>query len=164
MTKRSAAGEALTELILEVFRFNGVMLHAGNRITKPHGLTSARWQVMGSLELAGQSLTVAQIARRMGLARQGVQRIANDLAKLGMVTFEDNVDHKRAPLVSITEQGASVLVEIDQVQTKWVNQLAEKLNATKLDDAVSLLTAVRQQADKENQDDEENWNARIQGT
>ena len=87
MNTRTATGEALTNLILEVFRFNGAMLDAGNRLTKPYGMTSARWQVMGAIDLAGQPVTVAQIARRMGLARQGVQRIANDLEELGMVTF-----------------------------------------------------------------------------
>ena len=66
--ERTPVGECLTELVLETFRLNGAILVAGNRMTKPHGLTSARWQVMGAIDIAGTPLTVAQIARRMGLA------------------------------------------------------------------------------------------------
>ena len=77
MKKRTPEGEALTLIILETFRLNGALLEAGNQLTKPFELTSARWQVMGPV--SEQPLTVAQIARRMGLARQGVQRIVNDL-------------------------------------------------------------------------------------
>ncbi|MDE0095181.1 MAG: helix-turn-helix domain-containing protein, partial [Gammaproteobacteria bacterium] len=61
-------------------------------------MTSARWQVMGAVDQSKHSLTVAQIARRMGLARQGVQRIVNDLVELGFVVLEENIDHKRSPL------------------------------------------------------------------
>ena len=77
MKKRTPKSEVLTALILEIFQLNGTLLAAGNQITKPHGMTSARWQIMGAIELAGQPLTVSQIARRMGLTRQAVQRIAN---------------------------------------------------------------------------------------
>jgi hypothetical protein len=61
------AGKAFTELILEIFQFNGRLLAAGDRLAKPLGLTSARWQVIGAIE--DRPLPVAQIARNMGLAR-----------------------------------------------------------------------------------------------
>lgn len=63
MQKRTAKGEALTEIILETLRFNGALLSAGNKLTKPHGLTSARWQVMGAIDLEGKPLTVSQIPK-----------------------------------------------------------------------------------------------------
>ena len=60
-TMHTPAGAALTELVLTVFRVNGLLLDAGDRMTKDLGLTSARWQVMGALEQG--PLTAAQIAR-----------------------------------------------------------------------------------------------------
>jgi DNA-binding MarR family transcriptional regulator len=71
------AGKAFTELVLETFRFNGRLLLAGDRLAKPLELTSSRWQVLGAIE--EKPLTVAQIARKMGLARQNVQRLADAL-------------------------------------------------------------------------------------
>ncbi len=126
--KHTVEGAALTDLILETFRLNGVLLTSGNQLTKPFGLTSARWQVLGPI--AKELLTVAQIARRMGLARQGVQRIVNDLEGLGLVTFEPNLDHKRAPLVVLTEAGKKTMAEVDKVQAMWVNELANANDLT----------------------------------
>lgn len=142
MSKQTPEGKALTDLILEVFRFNGEMLEAGNRITEPYGLTSARWQVMGAIDLAGTPLTVSQIARRMGLARQGVQRIANDLVKQGMLAHSDNIDHKRSPLMTITAAGAAALKDIEREQAIWVNDLAGGLSERQLKSALKLLQSV----------------------
>src|SRR5271170_4594915 len=88
------AGKAFTELILEIFRFNGRLLAAGDRLAKPLGLTSARWQVLGAIEEG--PLPVAQIARNMGLARQNVQRLADVLQEEGFVQYNPNPDHQRA--------------------------------------------------------------------
>ena len=144
MERRTEAGEALTDLILETFRLNGALLEAGNRLTKPHGLTSARWQVMGAIDLAGHAMTVAQIARRMGLSRQGVQRIVNELVKLGLLSLEDNIDHKRAPLVVISKSGLAAMVEVNKAQARWVNKLAEGFNTRQLKQAVSLTRSLRE--------------------
>ncbi len=147
---RSPEGEALTQLILETFRLNGELLDAGNQLTAPHGLTSARWQVLGAIDLAGQPLTVSQIARRMGLARQGVQRIINELEKLGIVTASANQDHKRAPLFSISPSGASIMGEIDTAQTQWVNRLAADLDEQSISDALKLLRGLRGRLENSN--------------
>ena len=61
------AGARLTDLILQVFELNGALLEAGNTLVRDIGLTSARWQVLGAVAMTGTPLSVAQIARRMGL-------------------------------------------------------------------------------------------------
>ena len=71
----------IERFIVETFQFNGRLPAAGDRLTKPLGLTSSRWQVAGVIEV--QSLYVAQIARNMGLVRQNVQRLADALEKAG---------------------------------------------------------------------------------
>jgi len=146
MKKRSDKGEHLTQLILETFRLNGEMIDAGNRLTKPMGLTSARWQVMGAIEIAGLPITVAQIARRMGLARQGVQRIVHDLERLGLVQFEANIDHKRSPHVAISESGVQVMEEVNEAQAEWVNRLASGLDKKTIEQAAMLLQTIRERS------------------
>lgn len=59
----------LHALSFALFRAHNGLIAVGDRITAPYGLTSARWQVMGAMALSGQPLTVAQIARVMGLTR-----------------------------------------------------------------------------------------------
>src|SRR5258708_20215260 len=103
--RRAAAGSAATELILDVFKLNGRLLAAGDRLTKDIGLTSARWQVIGAVALAGAPQPVANLARNMGLTRQAVQRTVNELHSEGVVTFAVNPHHQRAKLVSLTNKG-----------------------------------------------------------
>ncbi len=126
MEARTPTAEALTQLILEVFRVNGDLLAAGNRLTELSGQTSARWQVLGALR--NGPLPVAGIAREMGLARQSVQRTTDLLADDGVVEFLDNPAHRRAKLVRLTSQGQEVLGQISRRQVSWTNGLAEALS------------------------------------
>ena len=48
-TKRTQAGEALTNLILDLFRLNSLLLTEGDRLVAGLGLTSARWQILGAI-------------------------------------------------------------------------------------------------------------------
>jgi DNA-binding MarR family transcriptional regulator len=97
--------DTVTELILEVFRLNGSLLAADDALVEGVGLTSARWQVAGAIVLPHVPLPVAHLARNMGLSRQAVQRLANEMAAGGLVRFADNPDHQRAKLVLLTAHG-----------------------------------------------------------
>ena len=143
--KRSPEGAVLTDLILETFRLNGRLLAAGDRLTGDLGLSSARWQVMGAIEDA--PLPVAQIARNMGLTRQAVQRVANDLAGEGLVAFAENPDHRRSKLLRLTDEGRAVLEEVGRRQVRWSNRLAAGLTADAIDEALTVLRTVRQRLD-----------------
>src|SRR5215831_3423233 len=82
--------DAVTRLILQVFRLNGRLLAAGDRLVEDLGLTSARWQVLGAISVARTPQPVAHIARSMGLTRQAVQRTVNELAASGLLDFAPN--------------------------------------------------------------------------
>ncbi|MGD1875883.1 MAG: MarR family winged helix-turn-helix transcriptional regulator [Kiloniellaceae bacterium] len=137
--KQSPAGRQLTDLILEIFRLNGALLAAGDALVGDLGLTSARWQVLGAVALEGRPLTVPQIARRMGLSRQAVQRVANDLEAEGLLGWADNPDHKRARLVVLTPAGEKTYAEADARQVAWANGLARGLSAESLSAALDIL-------------------------
>ena len=132
----SQAGAALTRLILEIFRLNGELLAAGDRLGRDLGLTSARWQVMGAIDSG--PLPVASIARNMGLSRQAVQRVADDLAAEGFVVFSDNPHHRRAKLVGLSAKGRSSLAEIGRRQTLWANHIARGLAPNDIEAAKQL--------------------------
>src|SRR6266511_3861527 len=96
---RTPEGDAATDVVLRTFRANGLFLAAGDLIAAEEGLTSARWQVLGAVALAGRPLTVPQIARRMGLTRQSVQTSVNRLLSEELVEAHGNPDHRRSPLI-----------------------------------------------------------------
>jgi DNA-binding MarR family transcriptional regulator len=135
------AGKAFTELILETFQFNGRLLAAGDRLTKPIGLTSARWQVLGAIE--AQPLSAAQIGRKMGLARQNVQRLADALEKERIVEYATNPEHKRAKLVCLTERGRSAMKKLGLSQELWANGTASCVSASEIQATIDVVRKLR---------------------
>jgi DNA-binding MarR family transcriptional regulator len=142
-TKRTPAGAALTDLILDVFRLNSRMLVSGDRLVADLGLTSARWQVLGTIVAADRPQPVAWLARDMGANRQNVQRIVNDLEKEGLVTFQSNPHHRRAQLVVLTDKGDQTFDAAMRLQAPWVNELSEGLRVEDIETTRSVMTALR---------------------
>jgi DNA-binding MarR family transcriptional regulator len=139
--EHSAAGAAATELILEVFRTNGLLLAEADRLAAPLGVTSARWQVMGAL--AQGPATVAQIARDMGITRQSVQRLVDVLAAEDLVVFEPNPGHRRAMLARLTPDGERKYAEISRIQIEWINRLSKDDGARTFIMASKALSCLR---------------------
>ena len=122
---RTPTGQALTGLILSIFRLNGRLLVAGDRLVADLDLTSARWQVLGAIALAERPQPVAWLARNMGLNRQGVQRIVNEMRDDGLLEIEPNPHHRRAHLVVLTKRGKQAFEAATRLQVPWVNGLAK---------------------------------------
>jgi DNA-binding MarR family transcriptional regulator len=134
-TKRTAAGESLTRVILDFFRLNSGLLAAGDRLVEELGLTSARWQILGAIIAAERPQPVAWIARDLDANRQNVQRIVNDLAEEGLVGFEPNPHHRRAQLVVLTDKGRQAFDAAMSLQTPWVNRLSDGLAVEEIEAA-----------------------------
>jgi DNA-binding MarR family transcriptional regulator len=143
--RHTEGGAILTELILELFRLNGRILTAGDQLTKDIGLTSARWQVLGAIALAHAPQPVAHIARRMGITRQSVQRIVNELKREGFLELASNPHHQRALLVTLTEKGSTAYAATTSRQIPWANRLASKLTQRNLEAAVEVLRTLSDQ-------------------
>src|SRR5262245_48809689 len=136
---RTSEGDAATEVVLRTFRANGLFLAAGDVLAADEGLTSARWQVLGAVVLAGRRLTVPQIARRMGLTRQSVQASVNRLLDEGLVEADENPDHRRSRLIRLTELGQTKYAALDRRQIRWINELAAGLKPSELATAARIL-------------------------
>lgn len=135
----STNARLLTEIVLLVFRVNGRLLSAGNRLVGDLGLTSARWQMLGSVALSDRPRTAPQLAARMGMTRQAAQKQLDLLMEDGLVTVEANPGHARSPLYALTRKGTSVYVATERVQTAWANRLADKLSIPDLETTKQLL-------------------------
>lgn len=134
---RTREGEAFTQLVLAVFRANGSLIAAGDALVGGLGLSSARWQVLGMI--VDQPLTVAAIARRVGLARQSVQRTADRVVKDGFAVFRPNPDHATAHLLELTAHGRTVMATVGRLQETWANTLADGLGREALEASTALL-------------------------
>jgi DNA-binding MarR family transcriptional regulator len=153
-SKRTPAGTALTDLVLDLFRLNSRMLAAGDRLVARLGLTSARWQILGAIVEADRPQPVAWLARDLGAYRQNVQRIINALHREGLVAFEANPHHRRARLVVLTEKGKQTLDAAMRLQAPWINDLSEGLAIKDLQTVHHVIVALRQKLERKEQEEQ----------
>lgn len=134
---RTPAGDAFAEFAISVLRLAGPLTAAGDALARPSGQSAARWQVLAAASHAPMS--VADAARALGLARQGVQRIADLLEEEGLIVYGDNPAHQRAKLMMPTPRGEEVLDDIKARQAVWADTFGAELGEERLQRATALI-------------------------
>jgi DNA-binding MarR family transcriptional regulator len=119
---RTPEAEILTELFIEVFRLRAALERRGNEMTRGFGQTCSRWQVLRVVH--ERPSAIPQIARRLGLTRQAVQRLADLLVDAKLAKYDANPAHLRSPRLRLTPRGEATLQQIDVLQTRWSNRMA----------------------------------------
>ncbi|NND35729.1 MAG: MarR family transcriptional regulator [Gammaproteobacteria bacterium] len=99
-----------------VFRLNGQLLSTADLLSKDLEVSTARWQTIAVIR--NEPLTVAEIARRLGLSRQSVQQTVNRLCEQDITEFIDNPAHKTSQLVRLTDHGKEVMETLRDRQTR----------------------------------------------
>lgn len=133
---------AVTQLALSVFRLNGVLLHWGDQLVAPLGLTSARWQMLGAIALAGKPLSAPQVGEAMGVTRQGAQKQLNLLIEQGLVEAHPNPAHRRSPFYALTPQGLALYRKADAIWTAQAAELASLIPAAQASTATRTLESM----------------------
>lgn len=133
----SDAGTALTDVVLATFRLNGRLLDAAQGMAAEGGLTAAWWQVIGGV--LDEPRPVAEVARRMGMTRQSVQRIADVLVERGVAEYRPNPAHRRAKLLACTEAGYWAVRRISLAQHPWADRVGAQVGAEELRAALATM-------------------------
>lgn len=127
-------------LVARVFQAAGEMRRSGEVIAAQVGQTQARWQLM-SVVSEGR-WTVPDVARDLGVTRQGVQRIADELVADGLAQYVPNPRHRRSPLVQLTARGRDTLAKITAVARRTNQGMTRMFTAGQLDQTREFLTRV----------------------
>ena len=140
MPGRTPEGDALTALVLPVFALNGELLKAAAVITAPHELTPARWQVLGAI--LEETLPVAEIARRVGLTRQSVQRVANDVVAQEWARWQPNPRRRGQNLLVLTARGRRAVAALTTEQHAWADAVGRRIGEKNLKTLATLIGRV----------------------
>jgi DNA-binding MarR family transcriptional regulator len=122
---RTPAGNLFTDLVVQVAGLGAFITAAGEALARSGGQTLARWVILDAIE--DGPATVAQIARRRGIARQAVQRVADRLVADGLADYQPNPGHRRAKLLHPTARGREVLRVISEAQQPWADELGAEI-------------------------------------
>jgi DNA-binding MarR family transcriptional regulator len=118
--------EEVDRLVADVLECAGALRRYGDALTRPLGQTEVRWAVLSVL--SGGARTVPQVARRLGVTRQSVQRVANLLAAEGLIESVANPDNARSPLFRLSKRGEEVLTAITRAADPWLRRVGEELS------------------------------------
>lgn len=137
---------AFQRLVSEVFRFRGMLLSAGEQATRDLNISVGCWQAMAVIR--NDAMTVADISRRLGLTRQSVQLSVNRLRDQRLVTALPNPNHRRAPLIKLTESGIEAMTILHKRQGEMAERFTRSLGYTieDLDELSGHLSKMREQA------------------
>jgi DNA-binding MarR family transcriptional regulator len=134
------AGEALTDVIIATFRLNGRLMDIARRRARDGGLTATEWQVLGGV--LDEPHSVADIGRLMGMTRQGVQRVADQLVDRGLAEYRPNRAHRRAKLLACTQAGYWAIRQITLTQRPWADQIGARIGAAELHETLASMRRI----------------------
>ncbi len=114
-------------IVADVYELAGRFRANGEAIANAIGQTQARWQVLSAA--SDDARTVPQIARRLDVSRQNVQRIADQLVAEHWASFQTNPDHRASPHLVLTRRGRGALDQLTRAAESHHAKLARKLSA-----------------------------------
>jgi DNA-binding MarR family transcriptional regulator len=143
LTARSGRIADLTSVISEVFLLQGRFTSIFGAIREIAELSGVEALTLSAVISAEQPVTVPQIGRSLGHARQVIQRAANVLEGRGLLTSRDNPGHKRAAFLVPTPEGLELKREFDRVADEIMAILVEDLDPASLRTTKSGLRQLR---------------------
>jgi DNA-binding MarR family transcriptional regulator len=137
---RTEAGEALTDAIIATFRLNGRLMDIAQQLAHAGDLTATEWRVLGGV--LDEPHSVAEVGRLMGMTRQGVQRVADQLVDRGLAEYRPNPAHRRAKLLACTQAGYWAIRQIALVQHPWADAIGARIGAAELRETVATIQRI----------------------
>lgn len=139
--------DPISLIVAEIFHLSHLFRRWGEIVAKQIGETQSRWQVLSAASTDDKS--VAQIARRLGVTRQNVQRVADELVQDKLARWSENFAHKKSPILQLTSSGRRKFDELTRIASKHHKELAEGLASRDIETARFVLEKFRTQTDRD---------------
>src|SRR3954454_23205020 len=105
-------------LVAAVHRAAGALRRRGDIVARTVGQSQARWQVLSVLS-GKEYWTAPRIGYELGISRQAVQRIVDELLSDGLVRPLRNPYHRRSTIYQLTDEGRAALAAITDAAAPW---------------------------------------------
>jgi len=129
----------IRDILFCYFRLNV----GGERMFAAVGQTPGKVSLMRSLKEEGPQ-SVAQLARSRPVARQGVQRMADELATAGLIQFVPNPSHRRAKLARLTTRGQRLMEKAMAGELRWAARLAHNFSEREIETTRDVIRRLKQ--------------------
>lgn len=135
-------GAALHDLFKEVFALQATLSRVMDKAHERAGLSTPQRKIIQLLKRLGTA-TVPDIATNLGVSRQSVQVVCNDLLSRELLEFTDNPRHKRSKLATLTESGHRAFQQAQENEYQAIEQVMPEIELEKTRETGRILAHVR---------------------
>ena len=115
---------------------------------KPMGLSQAKWRTLMHLSLAGNALTQAEIAARLGVEEPTVVNLIHRLEKESWITRKNSPHDRRCKMVLLGRRAQRVIAQINSSARTLRNELLADISTPDLQMCMDVLAHIKDRAEK----------------
>lgn len=115
---------------------------------KPMGLSQAKWRTLMHLSLAGDALTQAEIAARLGVEEPTVVTLLHRLEREDWITRSNSALDRRCKMVLLGRRARRVIADINSSADTLRHELLAGIPDSDLQTCIKVLACIRGRADK----------------
>jgi MarR family transcriptional regulator, transcriptional regulator for hemolysin len=115
---------------------------------KPMGLSQAKWRTLLHLSLAGDALTQAEIAERLGIEEPSLVTLLHRLENEDWIIRKASPHDRRCKMVLLGQRAQRVIAQINATAEKLRHELLADISATDLETSMKVLAHIQQRAEK----------------
>jgi MarR family transcriptional regulator for hemolysin len=115
---------------------------------KPMGLSQAKWRTLMHLSLAGDALTQAEIAARLGVEEPTVVNLMHRLERESWITRKNSPHDRRCKMVLLGRRAQRVIAEINATAAKLRHELLAGIPSGDVATCMQVLGRIQERAEK----------------
>jgi len=115
---------------------------------RPMGLSQAKWRTLMHLSLAGDALTQAEIAARLGVEEPTVVTLLHRLERENWITRTNSALDRRCKMVLLGRRAQRVISEINSSANTLRHELLADIPNSDLQKCMKVLARIRDRAEK----------------
>src|SRR5215471_2486825 len=115
---------------------------------KPMGLSQAKWRTLMHLSLAGDALTQAEIAARLGVEEPSVVTLLHRLEREEWITRNNSPRDRRCKMVLLGRRAQRVIGQINSSAETLRDELMAGIRTSDLQTCMKVLARIRERAEK----------------
>lgn len=131
------------EVVISLLRTNDLFQHRFGQLYREYGLTQPQYNILRILRGEGRELPSLEIAQRMISVVPAITSLLDKLEKRGWVRRERCESDRRVWHVHLTEDGSSLLAELDEPNLAMHEKLVGHLTAAERTQLLALLEKAR---------------------
>jgi MarR family transcriptional regulator for hemolysin len=116
---------------------------------KPMGLSQAKWRTLMHLSLAGDALTQAEIAARLGVEEPSVVTLLHRLEREDWITRTNSALDRRCKMVLLGRRARQVIAQINSSADTLRHELLADIPSSDLHTCMTVLARIRGRAEKD---------------